>query len=45
MARTGQVDDLTPEEISAIDDFYASDEGKVTFEPHEDVIKRLHDQE
>ncbi len=45
MPKTEQVDDLTPEEISAIDEFYASDEGKVTFEPHEDVIKWLHDQD
>ncbi len=43
MSKTEQVDDLTSEEINAIDEFYASDDGKVTFKTAAEFIKWLNE--
>ncbi len=43
MSETKQADDLTPEEIKDIDEFYASDEGKKSFKNSDDFITWLNE--
>lgn len=43
MSKMRKVDDLTPEEIRDVEEFYSSDDDKVTFNDADDFIKWLHD--
>ena len=43
MPKAGQADDLTPEEIRDIKEFYLTDADKVHFKTSKEAIKWLHD--
>ncbi len=43
MYETKQADDLTPEEIADIDEFYANDDDKKTFKTSDEFIKWLNE--
>lgn len=43
MPDTRRTDDLAPEEIGDVEEFYSSDDGKVTFKDADDFIRWLHD--
>ncbi len=43
MSDTRQADDLTPEEIKDIDEFYANDDGKKKFKTSDEFITWLND--
>ncbi len=41
MSKSRQIDDLTPEEIKDIDEFYADHKDRVSFKSSEEFIKWL----
>ena len=43
MSETKQIDDLTPEEIKDVDEFYASESNKKAFRTSDEFIKWLNE--
>ena len=43
MSKIKQIDDLTPDEIKDVDEFYASEDNKKTFKTSDEFIKWLNE--